>query len=74
MYLDDILLFGDTRDKYLENIKKTKSLLEELAFIINRKKSNLEPNQKCLFLGIFYNSLEITIELPIEKRKKLRIF
>ena len=72
VYLDDILLFGDTHDKCLENIKTTKSLLEELGFIINRKKSNLVPNQKCLFLGLFYNSLEMTIELPIEKRKKIQ--
>ncbi|XP_033214398.1 uncharacterized protein LOC117171315 [Belonocnema kinseyi] len=78
LYLDDFLLFGDTYQDCEVNLKTTKELLESLGFIINLKKSHLNPEQRCKFLGFIYNSKSMTLELPSEKRshihKQLEIF
>jgi len=42
-FLDDIILFGKTKLECENNIEKTKNLLQALGFIINKKKSHLEP-------------------------------
>lgn len=72
IYLDDILLFGNSIEACKENVKETLSLLKQLGFIVNFEKSNLSPNQTCKYLGFLYNSKTMLISLPNEKRLKLR--
>lgn len=43
IYLDDLLLLGETHTSCLENVQKTIKLLESLGFIINKEKSKMEP-------------------------------
>lgn len=71
LYLDDFLLFGDSYEKCLMNINTTCKLLEDLGFIINKKKSSLIPRQTCKYLGFNYNSVSMTISLPCDKRIKI---
>lgn len=72
VYLDDILCLGDDYSECLENVNETIKLLRCLGFVINLDKSSLHPTQCCKFLGFMYNSLEMTISLPTEKRDNIR--
>ena len=46
-------------------------LFQNLGFLINRKKSVLEPCQNIQFFGIGIKSLEMTLTFPQEKKKKI---
>lgn len=71
IYLDDILCIGNNYTDCLRNITETLSLLECLGFVVNYDKSCLQPKQCCKFLGFIYNSLEMSICLPIDKRSNI---
>lgn len=45
IYLDDLLLLGETHASCLENVQKTVSLLESLGFIINKEKCKIESRR-----------------------------
>jgi len=66
-YLDDILVIGRWYEKCIDNIQKTATLLQELGFIINKKKSLTVPTQRCKYLGLIFDSEKMSIELPEEK-------
>lgn len=68
VYLDDLLCIGSNYNSCLKNVKNTRSLLECLGFIINDEKSILTPSQSCHFLGYVFNSTDMTMKLPTEKR------
>lgn len=70
IYLDDILWIGQDYESCKANVDSTISLLQSLGFIINEKKSNLTPNNRCRFLGFILDSKSMTLELPESKRKK----
>ena len=67
MYLDDLLIFGRTKSDCLQKAKKVMTLLQELGFTINIKKSILEPTQQIEFLGLILDSIQIKVFLPEPK-------
>lgn len=71
IYLDDWLCLGDTYDECQANVTETLKLLNCLGFVVNFEKSCLHPKQCCKFLGFMYNSVEMTISLPLDKRQKI---
>lgn len=71
IYLDDILLFGNTFEECQGNIQATISLLESLGFVINFTKSSLIPSQSAKYLGFILNSSSMTVALPDDKCLKL---
>lgn len=71
VYLDDFLLIGKTFQECANNVEITTQLLQKLGFIINFEKSVLKPKKSCRFLGFVYNTTELTLELPSDKRKLL---
>lgn len=71
IYLDDFLLFGDTYQDCLVNIKETLQLLNNLGFILNLQKCDLNPSQEKKFLGFILNSSSMNIILPDNKRLTL---
>lgn len=71
VYLDDWWLVGTSRYLCSQNIKVSREFLESLGFILNLKKSNLDPSTSCKFLGFIFNSQQMTIELTKEKRNNL---
>lgn len=72
IYLDDILLLGDTYSTCLTNLQSTKELLISLGFVINFHKSSTIPNTRCKFLGFIIDSRSYSIELTTEKRIRLK--
>ncbi|KAG7309814.1 hypothetical protein JYU34_004322 [Plutella xylostella] len=72
IYIDDLCLIGNTYEDCLTNLNITKSLLQSLGFIINYQKSNLTPSTYCKFLGFCIDSQSMRVELPLEKRLKIK--
>lgn len=68
IYLDDILCIGKTYTECLNNVNETLRVLTCLGFVINYKKSSLLPQQECKFLGFIYNTTNLSVSLPIDKR------
>ncbi|XP_031331157.1 uncharacterized protein LOC116161828 isoform X1 [Photinus pyralis] len=70
VYLDDILLFGNTRQSCVHNVKETLKLITSLGFLPNLEKSQLVPSQEIEYLGFVYNSIDMSISLPSTKISK----
>ena len=71
IYVDDSLLYGDTFEECLENVKVTLECLQELGFIIHSKKSVLRPTQIIEFLGFIINTRDMTLTLTSKKKEKV---
>lgn len=71
IYLDDFLCLAGSYKNCLQNAMQTISLLCRLGFLINYEKSNLVPSKICKFLGFLFNSENMCLELPPEKKQKI---
>ena len=71
-YLDDFFLTGDTRLQCLNNIKDTLSILKELGFYINKKKSITTPTKTIEHLGFLIDSNYMTVGISKEKFEKVQ--
>lgn len=69
-----IYCLSETKISCQINIQTIYKLLGELAFIINREKSNLNPNLKCKYLEFNLNSVNMSKRLSIEKKVRLTRF
>lgn len=67
-YLDDFLIFGDTFEECARNVNFTIKLITSVGLTINRDKSNFKPSKKQKFLGFIFNSQDLRLELPHDKR------
>lgn len=72
VYLDDLLLLGQSYRECIENISITKKFLLSLGFKINFEKSVMSPATSCQFLGYIINSDYMTISLPTEKQSNIK--
>lgn len=72
IYLDDILCVGKDFQDCSINVKHTCTILEKIGFIINKDKSCLIPSTKCKFLGFVFDSQKMIMELPSDKKDKIR--
>ena len=70
-YLDDTWLRGSSAVECAKNVSRTLNLLTQTGFIINEEKSALMPSQNIQFLGFIINSVDMTVTLPTEKKKKI---
>ena len=71
VYLDDIIVFNQTREGMLRDRDSTLWLLQNLGFVINWKKSVLDPSHCMEYLGFVINSMEMNLSLPREKMNQL---
>ena len=71
IFLDDMLVMGKTVGETKMNRDTMVFLLQKLGFVINLKKSQLEPVQVIEFLGLKINSQDLTLCLPQEKVEKI---
>lgn len=71
IYLDDILCIGEDYKSCSTNIAETLRLVESLGFVVNYTKSFLEPTQVCKFLGFVFNTTNMSLSLPLEKRQSI---
>lgn len=71
IYLDDTLCMGENRSTCQSNIQTTCELLEALDFVINEKKSKLQPERTLKYLGFILDSKKMSVELPLIKKSYL---
>ena len=69
VYLDDITVLNQTREEIFRDRDSTIWLLQYLGFVINWKKSVLDPSHCMEYLGFGINSLEMNLSLPKEKNQ-----
>ena len=70
IYIDDIIVIGDTYEECLIGTIKTIKLFLKLGFIIHPEKSSLQPSQEITYLEFVFNSKEMSVRLPVKKGKK----
>ena len=73
IYLDDMLLMSHTINGLEIATDTFYFLLQGLSFVINLQKPVLVSLQKIEFLGLEIDSVRMTLTLPQEKVKKLRL-
>ena len=71
-YLDDMLLMASSLEDLLMARDTLIFILQHLGFLINIKKSYLEPTSTLEFLGVIVDSGETTLSLPKEKLLKVQ--
>jgi hypothetical protein len=69
-YLDDFWLAGRTYEECMRALNTLIALLRKLGFAINYSKVE-GPRQQLTFLGILFDSLAMTLQLPADKLKVL---
>ena len=67
IYLDDFLIVNSSQDGLISDIRTVTHILESLGFIINVKKSILEPTHSLEFLGLTLDSVNLTLSVPRDK-------
>lgn len=72
IYLDDLLILGNSLKNCGHNVNQAKELLEHLGLVINYKKSNLTPSQSCKYLGFILNSKNLSLELTQKKKDYIK--
>ncbi|KAI8442411.1 hypothetical protein MSG28_005925 [Choristoneura fumiferana] len=70
VYLDDYILANQDKDKLAEQVVETLSTLENLGWQVNYQKSVLTPTQQLEYLGLSWNTQQVTMALPISKVQK----
>ncbi|CAL8111529.1 unnamed protein product [Orchesella dallaii] len=70
-FLDDALLIGRNLDEINKNKTATIKLYDMLGIQINFEKSRLIPSNRIKYLGFIFDSKEMKIYLPPEKKDKI---
>ena len=73
-YLDDIFFCAATKEKLLEDLHFSITLLCSLGFSINLEKSVLCPQTTLKHLGFMFNSIDMSLSLPEDKFLKIQNF
>ena len=71
IYIDNIVVIGDTYEECLIGAIKTIKLFLKLGFIIQPEKISLQNSQEITYLGFAFNSREMSVTLTNEKREKI---
>ena len=66
-YLDDFPMLAKTREGLLEQIEKYKALMKRIGMPIAEEKM-LRPTQFLEYLGLLLNLLDLTLQIPDDKR------
>ncbi|CEP08910.1 hypothetical protein, partial, partial [Parasitella parasitica] len=71
-YLDDWILVAKTKEQALQQGKQVVEQLQKLGWIVNFKKSVLQPTQQLEHLGFSLNTKTMQASLPPKKLRDLR--
>jgi hypothetical protein len=67
VYLDDMLIMASTRDGAERHLASALELLVALGFMVNMRKSVVQPTQVMEFLGYVLDSRRMVISLPQQR-------
>ncbi|MEL7079321.1 MAG: reverse transcriptase domain-containing protein [Cyanobacteria bacterium J06582_2] len=66
-YLDDWLILSHSKEQALKNNQIILNLSKRLGFLVNKKKSSLDPSQETTYLGMIINSAQFWVK-PTQNR------
>ncbi|CAG7717174.1 unnamed protein product [Allacma fusca] len=69
--LDDSFIIGRCYHQCNENIVFTQNFFESLGLTINYSKSITTPTQSITYLGFLFDSLTISLSIPVKKQEKV---
>ena len=72
VYLDDILVLGTTRDQVANSLAQVLSTLDDAGFLVNQKKSTMEPVQNLEHLGFTVDLASGRLGVPSGKLRTIR--
>ena len=72
IYIDDILLMAESKERLRDQVAGLVYLLECLGFVVNTEKTEWEPSQSLVFLGFTVDSVTMELRLLPEKLKVIR--
>ncbi len=67
VFLDDILIINSSADGLRKDVHFCVTFLQIMGFVINFKKSALEPAQRLEFLGMILDTLSLKLFVPPDK-------
>lgn len=71
-YMDDLLVAAPTKGELQRKVKHVLLDLGNLGILINTAKSNLEPTQRGVFLGVMVDTIKGVFEVTPEQQQKLK--
>ncbi|KAG2228482.1 hypothetical protein INT48_008098, partial [Thamnidium elegans] len=71
-YLDDWILAASSKELAMQQVQQVVDLLQHLGWIVNGKKSVLNPTQQLEHLGYILNTQTMTASLPLKKLRDIR--
>ena len=72
-WFDDLILLADSVSLLLEHLYFTRLILRSLGFLVNEAKSSLVPSQTLLHLGYNWDSASLTLSVPEDKVRNLKL-
>ena len=72
MYIDDLLVIASTFSECEAHVAIVLSLLRKLGFLLNKKKCQLEPSQKFVYLGFKWDTVSWNVSLKTVREEKVR--
>ena len=72
VYIDNILLMAESKEKLQDQATSLVYLLQCLGFMINIEKTILDPTQSLVLLCFTVDTTRMEHSLPPEKIKKIR--
>ena len=71
-YLDDILVLGGDKGDCQKSVDRLLAILKARGFVINYKKSDLNPNTEFTYLGHVWQTRDMKVGLKPSREIKLR--
>ena len=71
IYLDDILVLNQSKERLVEQLAVVSNLLVSLGFVLNQEKSQSTPAQELEFLGLLLDSTSLSLSLPRTKQESI---
>ena len=72
IYIDDLLLIASSKQKALELERKAYQLFGRCGWVFKPGKRSGEPAQVCRYLGLEINSVDMTFNIPSDKKDKIK--
>ena len=72
LYIDDLLVIAVSLKECERHVSLLLEAIEEFGFLLNEKKSNLEPAQIFTYLGLVWDTISWKVGIKPEREAKIR--
>jgi hypothetical protein len=72
IYLDDMLLMNTSKEGLEKDVSDVLNMFQSLGFLVNFKKSELQPTKSIEYLGLLLDSSSLSFSLPSDKLEDIR--